>query len=98
MSAGLLYLSSKTPIGLPAIQLLASATALSLEWLSWGRPCCSAAEGGEDLIDHERRLEERLEDRSNIIPERVCLLPEVDERTKDTETVDSPSTSGTCAA
>src|SRR4029453_10506322 len=53
------------------------------------------AERPEPLIDHERRPEDRLrEDRPDVFPERVGLLPEVEQRAEDPDPVEGPAARG----
>jgi len=54
------------------------------------------AESSEDLIDHEGWPEESLEEREQILPKRVSLLPEVHEGSENAKAVKSSSTGGTC--
>jgi hypothetical protein len=53
----------------------------------------AAAEGLEDLIDHERRPEQALDDRQQVLPEPIGLLPEVDQGPEDAQTVDRAAAS-----
>lgn len=51
----------------------------------------SGAQGGEDLVDHPGRLEETLDERKHVLPERVDLLEVVHEGSEDTWAVDPPT-------
>src|SRR5512132_1991539 len=62
--------------------------------------CCSArsspaaAECLEDLVDHECRPEQALDDRQQVLPEPLGLLPEVHQGPEDPQTVDGAAASG----
>src|SRR5918996_2456895 len=57
------------------------------------------AERPEPLVDHERRPENRFrEDRPDVLPERVGLLPVVEQRAEDPEPVDRSATRGRAGA
>src|SRR5215218_9642833 len=54
----------------------------------------AAAECLEDLIDHERRPEQALDHRQQVLPERVGLLPEVHQGPKNPQAVDRAAAGG----
>src|SRR5919106_2528463 len=57
------------------------------------------AERPEPLVDDERRPENRFrEDRPDVLPERVGLLPVVEQRAEDPEPVDRSATRGRAGA
>ena len=57
----------------------------------------SPTESRKDLVYHECWPEERLEEGSKILPERVCLLPEVHQGPEYPEAIDRPAACRTCA-
>src|SRR6266545_3359351 len=63
------------------------------------RPSASRPERSEPLIDHVRRPEDRLrEDRPDVFPEGVGLLPVVEQRAEDPEAIEGPTTRGSARA
>jgi len=59
-----------------------------------GGRAASGVERLEDVVDHEGRPEDALEDRAQVVPERIRLLPEVDPGAEDAQAVDRASTCG----
>src|SRR6266566_4046497 len=56
----------------------------------------SASDRAEDVVDHESRPEQALEDGERMPPKRICLLPEPHPGAEDPEGVDRASASS-CA-
>ena len=57
----------------------------------------STGERLEHRVDHPGGPEEPLEDREDVLPEAVCLLPEPDPGPEDAQGIDRPSARGPCA-
>src|SRR6266511_2678580 len=57
------------------------------------------AERPEPLVDHERRPEDGFrKDRPDVFPERVGLLPVLEQRVEDPEPIDGSATRGRASA
>src|SRR5512132_6632 len=73
---------------------LAPVTSTTRVIVWWPGHSPAAAECLEDLIDHEGRPEQALDDRQQVLPERVGLLPEVHQGPEDPQTIDRTPASG----